>query len=229
MKKNVILVFLLLFILSIASFAQDRATIEKNIKKLEKEIVSLERKLKATKSATRKKRLKKIIDGHTKVIAEFNEDLKILEPEKKEEKVEKPRMQLEILSMRVMKKTLQNYLDLKGGFASGGVDLGLAYFAHFRGLRPGVGLGYSIGNQYSVLRTDLFLMKEFGLRYLTGELTYASFSEKVSGLLGTGDIEKGGNLGIGLTFGMYIGRLRAEIGYNTVLGANAHAVYRILL
>lgn len=240
MRKS-ILIILFVLCLSVISFAQDRATIEKNIKKLEKEIVSLERKLEATSSSIRRKRLQRTIDGHKKVIAEYEEEMAILYPKDEASKeaaaqrvspevaAETAEVRMEALSMKVIEKVLHNYVDLKAGFSSGALDLGVTYLTHYMGLRPGIGAGYSIGSNYSVLRTDLILMKEMGPRYFYGELTYAGYSDNVTNILGAGDVKKGTQVGIGLTAGMELGNILAEVGYNTALGLKAHAVYRILL
>ena len=113
------------------------------------------------------------------------------------------------------------------GFGGGAAVLGIDYLQPMNSaMTVGGGLMLGIGNQYTVIGAQAMAAWKIGMPMVGIEAGYYSYSDTVSGITGiSGNVEKGGKFGIGVTAGTMFGKILAQIGFNTALGLTAKAGY----
>ncbi len=199
MNKIVILVLLFMFIFVSVGFASQ----EEEKTKINNEIRRLTVKLKTSKVKSHRVKIQKLILKYKQRLARIQEE--------------------ELLSQSGMNKYALEGRVASLGFGGGGALLSLGYQklggpALLRG-----GVGYGLGSNYSILEAKAGLGYIIsGKNYVALDLTYASYSKKIEGVLGvSGNLGAGGSIGVGIIYGHKINNLLAEIGYVTNLGVMA--------
>ena len=223
MKKVCIMLLTAAFVLSVfsASFAASPSDAKEKIMKLEKEIVTLQAKLKVTKSRIQKTRIEKIIAGHKKVIAELSKGAPgAMVAADKSERAEVVKMEAAPVQ--------QKMLTVKGGLAGGA---GLIAAEILMPMGPGflgAEAGYAIGSNFGIIDAGVKAVYSMGNPYVGLEVSYAGYSKDVTNVPGLSGTIKSG-VGVGIIGGTMLGPVRIGVGYNTVLGVRADAGYRLYI
>lgn len=218
MKKLLAVLVLASFFLTFAaaSFAEDAAAIQNKITKLEREINNLEAKLATTKNKTQRGRIQKTMEGHRKVIADYNRQLLGMR---------RP-VKVEVLKVRVVEQP-QKILAVKGGLAGGAALIAADFMMPVGPMYLGGEAGYAIGNNFGIIDAGVKGIYSFGGPFAGLEISYAGYSKDVTQVPGLSGTIKAG-VGVGLLGGMVFGPVQACVGYNTALGLRADAGYRLM-
>lgn len=114
-----------------------------------------------------------------------------------------------------------------GGYGGGAGIISGGYVFPLAAVNVRAGAGVGIGNSYTVINAGVAGVLPLG-RFFTGlELGMANYSKTVTNIPGvSGNINSGTTFGAGIFFGMPLGPVRAQLGYNSALGLTAGANYR---
>jgi len=118
------------------------------------------------------------------------------------------------------------------GYGGGSFMLGGGYRFPFRNLNLVAGIDYGISNGYSIINARIGSVFPMGSNIVEVNLGLTDYSATVTDILGvSGNIEKGGRLGFGVSVGRpvnlpWAGKVNLGVGYNTALGLTAGATYQ---
>lgn len=214
-KKILLVLVMVLFVFSAAVKAEDIATINNNISRLEKEIQSLEAQKAKVKSNAQKARISKIIAGHKKVISEYNAELKAQGVTPQQAK-----------AMSQKKIASKNVAIVKGGLAGGAALIAAEMVMPMGQYNVGCEVGYGLGNNFGIIDLGVKATYPMGKNFVGAEISYAGYSKDVTNVPGLSGTIKSG-IGFGVIGGMNIDKYQVEIGYNTILGIRADVGYCI--
>lgn len=198
MKKILCLSLLFLFVFMVS---QSFAGTEDDKAKINNEIRRLTEKLKASNVKSHRVKIQQLILTYKQRLARMQET-------------------------ELLTQSGKNIYAFEGitpsiGFGGGSALLSIGY----RRVSPmlmHVGVGYGFGNSFSLLEGRAgvgYLLSD--KNYIALDLTYASYSKKVEGVMGvSGTLGAGGSIGIGAVYGHRINEnILTEVGYSTNLGA----------
>lgn len=113
------------------------------------------------------------------------------------------------------------------GFGGGAGIVKIGYLLPLmEGLDVAFGVGYGMGNGYSVPVGDAAAIIPFRNYFAGLSLGAASYSQKVENIAGLGVVDKGTKFGIGVFGGTMLGPTRVQLGYDSALGLTAGAIYK---
>ena len=205
MKKILLLILVSLLVVSCA-FAGVREKREK-LEKINKYVKVLDQKIEAARQA---RQINKIAE---------------LKEMKRAQQERANRIRSEISSMPGGGRGWQ----VVGGLGGGAVIVDFGYNIPMDKFDLLVGLGYGLGNSYSILKGSVASVFNTSPMYWGLEAVGANYSKSVTGVTGlSGTIAKGTKLGLGLFVGKAINeKISGQIGYNSALGATAAVSYKL--
>jgi len=115
----------------------------------------------------------------------------------------------------------------KGGLLGGAGAVEIGYLLPIGAVDAGIYAGYGIGNSYNLMLAQLEGLFKISSNNFYLSADYAGYSEKVRNVPGiSGDVEKGGRIGLGVAYGKQFEKWEGRLGYSTILGLTATAGYK---
>lgn len=220
--KKIVVAFLLMFLvvgLTQVAFAQLKEK-KAELARVNKYIITLDEKIRKARGA---RKINKI--------AEINEIKR-----NSLQRAKKLRKEIAKLEKGKPKTRRPRYVGPKGrgglqasvGLGGGSLLLGIG---HGRPIQPNMDIvidaGYGLGNQFSVLTAGVSGVMLFDENYAGLRVGLSNYSETLSNVPGlSGNVTKGGKIGLGVFAGKSLGAFKAQIGYDTALGLTAGAVFK---
>jgi hypothetical protein len=228
-----LLVFIFIISVAAACFAGELEDKKSELQRVKKYILTLDAKIIAARDAKQINRISRLKDLKRRQLDRADRVKAEIERLAKGETVApKPEPEPEPVIVAKPKEKAERGWQADVGYGGGALLLGGGYRFPFRNLDLVAGFEYGIGNEYSIMGANLGAFFPMGPNFVQVGLSIVDYSETVTGILGvSGNVEKGGKLGFGVSAGrpVYvprIGKVAVKVGYNTALGLTAGVIYK---
>lgn len=115
----------------------------------------------------------------------------------------------------------------KVGYGGGAGIVGGGYIVPQQNFDLLLGADLGIGSGYTIIGAQVSAVAPVSQGYAGLQVGFFNYSQTVADILGlSGNINSGGNLGVGIFGGMKVETVDVQIGYNSALGITAGAVYK---